>query len=367
MSTVDLPKAARPTAIPMVLAVLASVCGTLVTGAFEASPSMRLFGAALGAAIPPLIAVAGPFVALRAATGVMVAAGSLLVTYSGFTVADYATNQEQSTFPLPQALPPTSPTPTPTVTPTTPSDMGETCAGEFDELCISWTPTVLHCSVEGCDDDVTVQSTGSEVLVIGKIEFDGLAAGSFSKGGDCENPELHRELRAGEECSITVHYTPGEAGGARLVIHQNLPGDPTYVALEGEVDPSQPAETCDGSGELCISVTPQVLHCSSDGCDDDVTVKSTGSEVLAIYTIEFDGPAFGSFSQDGDCENRELEENETCSITVHYTPGKAGQARLVIHQNLPELPSYVALESKIDTPPTDDPETPDPGPTETPR
>jgi hypothetical protein len=248
VSAVDLPKTVQKTAVPMVLAVLASVCGTLVTGAFEASPNMRLFGAALGAAIPPLIAVAGPFVALRAATGVLVAAGSLFVTYSGFTVVDYATNQEQSTFPLPPALPATSPTPTDT-TPT-PSETAKT------------------------------------------------------------------------------------------------------------------AETCDG--ELCISWTPTVLHCSSEGCDDDVTVQSTGSEILVIDTIEFDGPAAGSFRQEGDCEHRELEENETCSITVHYTPDEAGQARLVIHQNLPELPTYVDLEGETDTPPTDDPETPDPGPTETP-
>ena len=72
MSTVHSPKAVRPTAVPMMLAVMASVCGTAITGAFEASPSMRLFGAALGAAIPPLIAVAGPFHGLRAATGVLV-------------------------------------------------------------------------------------------------------------------------------------------------------------------------------------------------------------------------------------------------------------------------------------------------------
>jgi len=70
-----------------------------------------------------------------------------------------------------------------------------------------------------------------------------------------------------------------------------------------------------------------VLHCSSEGCDDDVTVQSTGSEILAIYTIELDGPAAGSFSQEGDCGNRELEENETCSITVHYTPGEADRIR----------------------------------------
>ncbi len=345
----------------MILAVVASVCGTLVTGAFDTSPSMRLFGATLGAAIPPLIAVAGPFAGLRAATGVLVAAGALFVTYSGFTVADYATNQEQSTFPLPQALPPTSPTPTPTATPTTPSDTAETCAGE---LCISVTPTVLHCSSESCDDDVTVQSTGSELLVITTIEFDGPAASSFSQNGDCENLELHRELHEGEECSITVHYTPGAARDARLVIHQNLPELPTFVALEGEVDPSKPAETCEG--ELCISVTPTALHCSSEGCDDDVTVQSTGSALLRITTIEFDGPAAGSFSHDGECEDRELHEGEECSITVQFTPGEAGQARLVIHQNLQGPATFVALEGEIDTPPTDDPVTPDPGATETP-
>jgi hypothetical protein len=363
VSTVDSPKAVRPTAVPMMLAVTASVLGTVVASAFEASPSMRLFGAALGAAIPPLISVAGPFAGLRAATGVLVAAGALFVTYSGFTVADYATNQEQSTFPLPPRLPPTSPTPTPSVTTPTPSDTAGTAVTCEGELCISVTPMVLHCSSDGCDNDVTVQSTGSEVLVITTIEFDGPAAGSFSQDGDCENPELHRELREGEECSITVLFTPGEARDARLVIHQNLQGPPTIVALEGEIDLSKPAETCEG--ELCIS-TPTVLHCSSDGCDNDVTVQSTGSAPLRITTIDFEGPAAGSFSQDGNCENRELQANEECSITVHYTPGEVGLAFLVIHQNLQGPPTFVALEGDFDTPPPDDPVTPDAGATETP-
>jgi hypothetical protein len=360
VSTVDSPKAVRPTTVPMVLAVVASVCGTLVTGAFEASPGMRLFGAALGAAIPPLVAVAGPFAGLRAATGVLVTAGALFVTYSGFTVADYATNQEQSTFPLPPRLPPTSPTPTPSVTTPTPSNTAGTAVTCEGELCISVTPMVLHCSMAGCDNDVTVRSTGSVPLRITMIEFDGPAAGSFSQDGDCEN----RELQENEECSVTVQFTPGEARDARLVIHQNLQGPPTIVALEGEIDPSKPAETCEG--ELCLTVTPTVLHCSSEGCDNDVTVRSTGSVPLRITTIEFDGPAAGSFSQDGDCENRDLQENEECSITVHYTPREVGLAFLVIHQNLQGPPTFVALEGDIDTPPPDDPVTPDPGVTEMP-
>jgi hypothetical protein len=363
MCAVETPNAVRQTAVPIVLAVLASVSGTLVTSAFEASPSMRLFGAALGAAIPPLIAVAGPFVAIRAATGVLVAAGSLFVTYGGFTAVDYATNQEESTFPLPPALPPTSPTPTvpsPTVTPS-PGESLETCEGE---LCITVTPTVLHCSDDGCDDVVTVQSTGAEVLAITTVEFDGPAAGSFSQDGGCENEEQHRELHPGEGCSITVHFTPVEAAEARLVIHQNLKGPATVVALEGEVDATESGKTCED--ELCITVTPTVLHCSDDGCDDVVTVRSTGSEILRVTSIELDGPAAGSFGHDGDCENRELAEDEACSITVHFTPGEAGEARLVIHQNLKGPATVVALQGEVDPEPTDGPTTPDPGATETP-
>jgi hypothetical protein len=222
----------------------------------------------------------------------------------------------------------------------------------------------LHCSDDGCDDVVTVQSTGSELLVITTVEFDGPAAGSFSQDGGCENEEQLRELHPGDRCSITVHVTPGEAAEARLVIHQNLKGPATVVALEGDVDPSGSGETCEGG--LCITVTPTVLHCSDDGCDDVVTVRSTGSELLRIDSIELEGHAAGSFRQDGDCESRELAEDETCSITVQFTPGDAGEARLVIHQNLKGPPTVVALEGEIDPKPTDGPTTSDPGATETP-
>jgi hypothetical protein len=172
------------------------------------------------------------------------------VTYSGFTVADYATNQEQSTFPLPPALPATSPTPTPTVTTPTPNNTAETCDGE---LCISVTPTVLHCSSDGCDDEVTVESTGSEILVIDTIEFDGPAAGSFSAGGDCE----HRELEENETCSITVQYTPGRPGRPASLSTRICQSCRPTSPSRGEIDtpPTDDPETPDPEASetpLCL-------------------------------------------------------------------------------------------------------------------
>jgi uncharacterized protein YejL (UPF0352 family) len=42
-------------AIPLLLAVIGSVAGTLVSSAFSSSQNLALLGAALGAAIPPLV------------------------------------------------------------------------------------------------------------------------------------------------------------------------------------------------------------------------------------------------------------------------------------------------------------------------
>lgn len=87
-------------AIPMLLAVIGSVAGTLVTSALSSSPELALLGAALGAAIPPLVAVAGPFTHLRLWGGVLIAVIALVVTYGGFTVRDKAMGVQDPTFPV---------------------------------------------------------------------------------------------------------------------------------------------------------------------------------------------------------------------------------------------------------------------------
>jgi hypothetical protein len=210
--------AARPS-MQVVLAMIGSICGTLLTGALDTSPTVRLIGAVLGAAIPTLIGYAGPYYHLRASVGIAATAVALFVTYGGFTLLDFAADRPK-TFPLPSALP-------------QPDQGSSPSVHRFeDRLGIRVTPTVLRCSSDRCEEPVKIESTGEELLLISTIEFDGMAASEFRHDGQCEN----QSLRKGEDCRLSVSFAPLGSGTrrARLVIHQNFSGDPTYVAVEGE-------------------------------------------------------------------------------------------------------------------------------------
>lgn len=92
--------AARP-GTRVVLAMISSICVTLINNALDTSPTVTLIGAALAAAVPALITAGGPH---GVTLGIAVTAVALFVTYGGFTVFDYATDRPK-TFPLPEAVP----------------------------------------------------------------------------------------------------------------------------------------------------------------------------------------------------------------------------------------------------------------------
>jgi hypothetical protein len=249
----------------LVLAMVGSVCGTLITGALDTSPGVRLIGAVLGAAVPTLISYAGPHSHVRAGVGVLVTAVALFVTYGGFTLFDFATDRPE-TFPLPSALP-------------QPDEDGGATSTTEDGLGIEVTPDLLRCSAEGCEEPVTIKSTGEELLMISEIEFvDGEAAAEFDHDGACENERLSKD----EECRLSVSFTPSGSGGtrrARLEIHQNLLGPPTYVPVEGEAEdgPEPPA------GDLFAS--PDGVRCRHQRAG-----TAEGEDALQIsLSLQFQG------------------------------------------------------------------------------
>lgn len=210
------------------LAVIGAVLATLVIGALNTSPAARLIGAALGAAIPVLVTSGG---AQGLALSMLVTGGALFITYGGFTIFDYAEDRE-ATFPIPRGMPPPVPSPTPIVR-------------TEDGLSLEVTPETVHCDGDGCDDDVTVTSTGEELLEIRTIEFVGESASEFGYGGDCAG----RALQQDDTCQISVSFNPSGVGGPRTVtlrIHQNLQGPATDVAVEGVAEGPQPPPPATG-------------------------------------------------------------------------------------------------------------------------
>jgi hypothetical protein len=202
----------------LVLAIIGSVCGALITGALNTSPTVRLIGAALGAAITTLIGYAGPYGRLRVGVGIGVTGLALVLTYGGVTLFDYAADRP-ATFPLPSAMP-------------DPQGV-ESIVTTEDGLALKVAPKTVHCNSDGCDE-VTVTSIGEKLLQIDEIEFVDDAAAEFDHGGDCDGRSLVKD----EECRVAIIFTPSGASGTRNVklrIHQNLRGPATDVPVEGEV------------------------------------------------------------------------------------------------------------------------------------
>jgi len=358
-------------AVPIALAVLASVCGTLVSAALGLSPTLKLVGAALGAAIPPLVVSAGRFRPLRVATAVLIAIGALFVTYSGITLSDYAIQREASTFPIPDVLPTTGPdTSTEVSTDTdeedTPTPPTPTCEGE---LCILVTPSELSCTADGCfdasaNDRVTVHNAGTVPLRVNDLEFDGEAAAGLSldvdpdADGQCEQVELV----PGASCSIVVHLAPGHNGAARLIIHQNLKGPASYVAivadggppLENNVDlvlaegPVCSVAPVGEFGEGILTVLLPIANSGADPFAGTVTVSltsdsglsavgstevaagtSTGVIELPVDLNDFPQATFFTVQVDPDGEFAETDEaNNALGLTVELPalPDDAGDA-----------------------------------------
>lgn len=212
-----------PLVFEIVLATVGGAIGTLITGEFE-SAEARLIGAILGAAVPALVTALvqrqRPWLATLAA-GVGVTAAAVALNYVSFTTANYV-NAQPATYPLPQALPP----------PIKPIDHrgGQGWSG------IKVDPTFVKCTVKGCQDRVTITSTGTQPLLLQDIRFDGPTATSFKHDGKC----VHKEIPANKKCHINVRFMPSGAHGtqqARLVIHHKMPQGTTFVRLEADAGP----------------------------------------------------------------------------------------------------------------------------------
>jgi hypothetical protein len=206
--------------------VLGGIGGAAATTALASqlagSATGNLMAAAAGAAIAPLATHFGRWRRFGLGLALTAIAIALVLTYGSAKVVD--ATAETKTFP-PLLIPDPTAAPTPDPTPDPP--------GVPD---IRVTPTSLRCTSAGCDDRVLIESTGSASLRIFDIDVKGDAKDRFRAGDNCQR----RTIRPGERCAFSVSFTPASDGStvsAELVIHQNLKGDPTVVALEGSGPP----------------------------------------------------------------------------------------------------------------------------------
>src|SRR5512144_352384 len=209
----------------LLLAVAGSVVGTVFTSLAGSGQG----GTVVGAAVLPVVAAtfstkqAGETGRVRMAAVVRLAVAALVITVTGFTLADgvagksVITGEQKGNLPrLPVPSTPPSPTPPRTASPT---------ASPMASLQVK--PTSVGCgtvavgSTMPCPEKIEIEYTGAGLLHITSLELTGEQKDDFnaSVSDQCWT------LDPGETCPLNVTFHPETAGrrNATLVIHQTLP------------------------------------------------------------------------------------------------------------------------------------------------
>jgi hypothetical protein len=225
------------TFMTVVLAVLAAVCGALLTSAVQPHPQWNLVGAGVAAAVPPLITAAGPRPGIRVATALVITVGAIAIAYGGLGLLSYTANKDPILPPIP-GIPVLNR-----------GGSGQIQAGKSS---VAVSPEAkLQCHVDRCDQQVSVQNIGESALKIGAITFSGEDKADFSRTEACENQVLASEAT----CVFDVRFTPSGSFRDRhtkLTINHSAEGGSWEVDLEGIMSGSD------------LSASTKGLSCSFD-------------------------------------------------------------------------------------------------------
>jgi len=256
----DLQQAPGFSAWALLLAILGSAVGTVITASFGSGQWGALAGAAIGPVISTTFSTGhtGETGRVRSATIILLSASALLITVTGFTFADQVAgksvlpgaHQRPGTFfPLPNGPG------TPSVTP---SDSGAATPGDLVQ------PDPLDCGTATvgadtpCAQPVTITSTGTGVLRITSIDVIESDGQDFTVSQDC----VGKSLDPHQTCDVQIGFQPTAAGPrqATLVIHQNIhsPDQGTTITLTGTGDGNVPSPTPSPSPTRSLSPTPSL-------------------------------------------------------------------------------------------------------------
>ena len=296
----------------LLLAVLGSIAGTIFTSAFGTGHWGTLAGAAVGPVISTTFSTkyTGERGRVRNAIIIILSIGALLITVTGFTLADRVAGKSILPGPDPQAGtffgPASQPTSTPSVTPSSgpkrngpaiqiqpsgPLDCGAAAVG----------------AATACPQAITITSAGTSALRITSVVMAGPDMQDFIPSQDC----VGISLDPSQTCGLKVSFQPTAMGPrqATLVIHQNIPWPDkgTTITLTGtgsggnstarfDLVASPDNASCNYipngalSGADELSVDFYFLIIGGNPSDVPAGLSVTGSSDTGLYTHYYTSP-----------------------------------------------------------------------------
>jgi hypothetical protein len=154
-------------------------------------------------------------------------------------------------------------------------------------------------------------------------------------------------LKAAATCAISVTYAPSSVGSsqASLFITDNAPGSPQQIALSGTAvasPPPAPAVTFNPSTSLTF---PGTIAQGSASLAQSVIVTNSGNASLQFSAVALSGSNAGDFAISSNTCNSSLGANQTCVISIVFTPQAAGvrSTNLILTDNAPSSPQSLPI------------------------
>ena len=189
---------------------------------------------------------------------------------------------------------------------------------------------VLQIGLTSASQTVTVTNVSSHSAKFTNI----VSSGDYARTNTC--PTL---LTAGQNCTITVTFTPTAAGtrAGALTLKDNSPGSPTQtIALTGT------------GATNAITLLPSVLSFpgqipGTSGAPMSITLYNDGTTAINLTAIAI-APADGTFTQTNNCPAT-LNPNTNCVIQVVFTPPDSGNysETLSVADSDPSSPQTASL------------------------
>ena len=187
-------------------------------------------------------------------------------------------------------------------------------------------------------ESITLTNYGTVALSITSISFTGADSSDFAQTNTCGT-----SVASGASCTISVTFTPAEAGPAvaELEVNDNAPGSPQKVSLSGT---GTIVKLVPGSLRFSCEIKQGKEQCSAP---QTTTLTNTGATTLAISSIKITGSIY-YFHQTNNC-GASVGPGGSCSITVSFFTSGTGSfsGDVAVTDNGGGSPQQVALSGSV--------------------
>lgn len=174
--------------------------------------------------------------------------------------------------------------------------------------------------------NVRIRNEGRSGLEVLGLEMAGPDAAEFAfQNASCSA----RKLEPGDDCEVAVKLRPATIGSfsAELDIRSSDSSNPHVVSLTGKST---------GQGHLVIipldlAFDARVTGGEAPAQEQELTLQNAGTASLKVSRISVTGSAALDFVLDSNCEGKNLERGEACSVPVKFQPQNAGVRQATVN------------------------------------